>query len=371
MDSTKTMRSLFAYTFCFGAMCMLASCGEHEEKKAEAAAPFVINDSIARIISIDTVQTHELEGNLELNGQVTFNENTVVRVMPLVTGTVQNVNAQLGDYVTQGQVLATIRTGELSELQNNLIAANANLSVSKKNLEVAKELEKKGINSQKEVEEAQQEFNKNQSEVNSATQKLNIIGGNASGSEVTVKAPVSGYIVDRKVNPNQVVDENNDQPMFVVSDLKQVWVMASVYESDIEKVKVGESVKISTIAYPDKEFNGTINYVSNVLDPDNKTLKIRVVLNNSDNLLKPEMFAKVILDYKEKRTVPSIPKNAVVFEDSKNYVVVYKGRDKLEVRQIYLYPTHKEMLYIKSGLEPGELIIGRNQLLIYNALTSL
>lgn len=236
---------------------------------------------------------------------------------------------------------------------------------------MAKELEKKGINSQKEVEEAQQEFNRNQSEVNNATQKLSIIGGNASGSEVTVKAPVSGYIVDRKVNPNQVVDENNDQPMFVVSDLKQVWVIANVYESDIEKVKVGETVKINTIAYPDKDFTGTINYVSNVLDPDNKTLNIRVVLNNPNNELKPEMFAKVILDYKQKREVPSIPKNAVVFEDSKTYVVVYKGRDKLEARQIFLYPTHKDVLYIKSGLEPGELIISKNQLLIYNALTSL
>lgn len=109
MDGPKTMRSIFAYSLCFSSIFMLASCSEHEEKKEEAPTAFVINDSIARIITIDTVQTHELEGNLELNGQVTFNENTVVRVMPLVTGTVQNVNAQLGEYVTQGQVLATIR----------------------------------------------------------------------------------------------------------------------------------------------------------------------------------------------------------------------------------------------------------------------
>ena len=371
MERTKNMRSLFAYTLCLGTTFMLASCGEHEEKKAETSAPFVINDSIARLITIDTVKMHELEGNLELNGQITFNENTVIRVMPLVTGTVENVNVQLGEYVTQGQALATIRSSELAELQNNLAAATANLNVARKNLEVSKELEKKGINSQREVLEAQQEVNKDESEVNSDSRKINMIGGSASGGEVTVKSPVSGYIVERKINPNQVVDENNDDPMFIVSDLKQVWVIANVYEADIEKVKIGESVKITTIAYPDKEFDGTINYISNVLDPDNKTLKVRVVLNNANNELKPEMFAKVILNFKEKKQVPSIPKDAVVFEDSKTYAVVYKGRDKLEVRQIFLYPTHNEVLYIKSGLEPGEMIIGKNQLLIYNALTSL
>jgi cobalt-zinc-cadmium efflux system membrane fusion protein len=243
--------------------------------------------------------------------------------------------------------------------------------VARKNLEVVKELEQKGINSQKEVTEPQQEVNKGESEVNSLNKKISIIGGSASGSEVVVKSPVSGYIVERKINPNQVVDENNDEPMFIVSDLKEVWVLASVYEADIEKVKLGATVKISTIAYPDKEYTGTINYISNVLDPDNKTMKVRVVLTNPNNELKPEMFAKVILDYKDKKLVPSVPKDAVVFDDSKTYVVVYKDRKNLTVRQIELYPTRKEQIYIRKGLEPGEMIIGKNQLIIYNALTSL
>jgi cobalt-zinc-cadmium efflux system membrane fusion protein len=66
-----------------------------------------------------------------------------------------------------------------------------------------------------------------------------------------------------------------------------------------------------------------------------------------------------------------VPKDAVVFDDSKTYVVVYKDRKNLTVRQIELYPTRKEQIYIRKGLEPGEMIIGKNQLIIYNALTSL
>src|ERR1019366_3154164 len=113
MKPGKVNLSSFAYIFCICGLLVLASCGT-DEKKPEVKGAFVLNDSIAKIITIDTVKTHELEGNLELNGQVTFNENTVVRVMPLVTGTVETVKVQLGEHVTQGQILATIRSSELA-----------------------------------------------------------------------------------------------------------------------------------------------------------------------------------------------------------------------------------------------------------------
>ena len=100
-------------------------------------------------------------------------------------------------------------------------------------------------------------------------------------------------------------------------------------------------------------------------------MKVRVVLSNPNVELKPEMFAKVILDYKQKNLVPCIPHESVVFDDSKTYVVVYQSRDKLSVRQIDLYSTHEKVLYVRSGLQPGEMIVSKNQLLIYNALISL
>jgi len=350
----------------------LASC-QHEKKvdESEVKAAFVLNDSVANIIKIDTVKSHILEGGLDLNGEITFDENKVVRVMPLVTGTVADVNIELGDYVTQGQTLATIKSSELANLQSQLSAATADLNIAKKNLEVSKDLAQKGINSEKEVMQTQQEVNKDEASVANLNKQLSIIGGGESGSQVQIKSPVNGYIVKRSINPNQVIDANNNDPLFIVSDLKQVWVMANVYEADIEKIKSGEDVNITTIAYPDQVFKGKISYISNVLDPENKTMKIRVVLDNPNNLLKPDMFAKVSLTYKDNIEVAAIPKDAVVFDESRNFVVVYEGRDKLSVRHIDLYPPGKDLLYVRNGLKPGERIIGKNQLIIYNALTSL
>jgi cobalt-zinc-cadmium efflux system membrane fusion protein len=364
----------FFVVVLLGSLAALTSCETKTEKK-EAEKPFAINDSIAKIITIDTVQSHELEGNLELNGEVTFDQTSMLNVFSLTTGVAEEVKVQMGDYVQKGQVLATIRTNDLLDLQKDLATNIAEANIAKKEYDVAKDLETKGINSQKEVLEAEQNLNKENADVEALKKELAVIGGDATGAVVYVRSPISGYVVERHVNSNQNVDKADQnqgiEPLFVISDLKNVWVMANVYEADIEKVKLGEQVNISTIAYPDKVFKGTINFISNVLDPVNKTMKVRVVLNNPNVELKPEMFAKVILDYKQKNLVPCIPHESVVFDDSKTFVVVYQSRDKLAVRQIDLYPTHEKVLYVRSGLQAGEVIVSKNQLLIYNALISL
>ncbi|HEY0262044.1 MAG TPA: efflux RND transporter periplasmic adaptor subunit, partial [Chitinophagales bacterium] len=167
------------------------------------------------------------------------------------------------------------------------------------------------------------------------------------------------------------IEGTETDPMFIVSDLKQVWVIASVYEDDISKITMNDDVEISTIAYPEKVFRGKISYISSVLDAENKTMQIRIVLDNSDYKLKPEMFAKVALDFQQNIEVPSIPRTSVVFDDNKNYVIIYEGDDKLSIRQVEFYPNIKNVLFIKSGLNVGERIISKNQLLIYSQLNQL
>ncbi|MCC6691474.1 MAG: efflux RND transporter periplasmic adaptor subunit [Bacteroidia bacterium] len=355
---------------CMALMIVLFSCKLKSSDETESQKPYMLSDSVLKIIRIDTVKTHLLEGLLDLNGEITFNENSVVRVMPLIDGVVEDVRVQLGDYVKQGEVIATVKSSYLTDLQSKLSAATAEMNIAKKKYEVTKTLADKGINSEKDVLEAQQNLNKAEAEFANTNKELTIIGGTISGNIAQIKSPVSGYVVSRGVNPNQVIEKGVNDPLFIVSDLKQVWVIANVYESDIEKVKTGEDVSIVTIAYPDKVYSGTIDYLSNVLDPESKTMKIRIVLDNPHNELKPDMFAKVSLRYENNIEVPSISKDAVVFDESKSYVIIYEDRDKLSVRPIELYPANKDVLYIKKGLKAGEKIIGKNQLLIYNELTS-
>src|SRR5664279_6595542 len=114
--------------------------------------------------------------------------------------------------------------------------------------------------------------------------------------EYIVRSPIDGFVVERQVNNNMMIRSDNATALFTISDLKNVWVMANVYESNITAVRMGDSVNITTLSYPGKIFRGKIDRIMNVLDPSNKVMKLRIVLGNPGYLLKPEMFASVVVN---------------------------------------------------------------------------
>jgi len=106
-----------------------------------------------------------------------------------------------------------------------------------------------------------------------------------------------------------------------------------------------------------------------VLDPDNKVMKIKIALPNPDMLLKPQMFTNVVISNNENQQSVSVPAKAIVFDSSKNYVVVYNDKCDLKVRQVSIIKTVDDVTYIASGLKPGEKVISKNQLLLYDEIT--
>jgi cobalt-zinc-cadmium efflux system membrane fusion protein len=158
--------------------------------------------------------------------------------------------------------------------------------------------------------------------------------------------------------------------LFTISNLKNVWVYANVYEADISKIKEGYTVQVLPLSYPDKVFKGKIDMVSQVLDPQSKALKVRINLDNEEMLLKPDMFTKVIVSNEEGTRSLCIPSASVVQQDGKNYVVVYVNDSDLKVAQIGIVKTVENKTYINSGLNPGDKLISKNQILIFNQLTS-
>jgi cobalt-zinc-cadmium efflux system membrane fusion protein len=161
---------------------------------------------------------------------------------------------------------------------------------------------------------------------------------------------------------------DNSTNLFTISDLKRVWVLANVYESDIAGIREGEQVSVSTLSYPDKVFTGSIDKIYNVLDPDNKTMKVRIQLDNSGNLLKPEMFANVIVKQIRDGSMLAVPSESVVFDRNKYWVVVYGGQCNVQTRLIDIAKTTSAYTYILSGVKAGEKVLTRKQLFIYYAM---
>jgi cobalt-zinc-cadmium efflux system membrane fusion protein len=352
------------------ALISLTACQEKKTGTMETKQ-VCISDSLQKMIKIDTAKSTPMKDELTLSGEVSFDENKVVKVFPFTSGQVIEVKVSLGDKVTKGQTLAVIRSADVAGSYTDLSATKSDLAINKRQLEQAEYLYKNGISSERDYTEAKENYNKAVAANSKVRDQIAINGGgntNASGSLV-IKAPGSGYIVEKNISAGNFIRPDNSSSLFTISDMKDVWIWANVFETDIAKVKKGYDAKITTLAYPDKTFNGKIDEISSVLDPDNKVMKVRVALDNKDMLLKPEMFTNVLISNKEGSSSVAIPSSAVIFDSSKNFVVVYNSKCDLQVRAVSVIKTVDDITYIASGLKPGDKVISKSQLLLYNALT--
>ncbi|MEO7532078.1 MAG: efflux RND transporter periplasmic adaptor subunit [Sediminibacterium sp.] len=350
-------------------ICLLASC-KTPEQKPEESKQVCVSDSMQSRITLDTAMLSNISNQLQLSGEVGFDENKVVKVFPYTSGQLMEVKVSVGDRVTAGQVLAVIKSADVAGNYSDLKTTSSDIAIAKRQLDNAKLLYEKGISSEKEYEEAKENYQKAVTANQKITDALRINGGgntNASGV-YTIKAPVSGYIVEKTANAGSFIRQDNAVNLFTISDLKNVWIWANVFETDIAKIKEGYAAAVKTIAYPDKIFHGRIDKISEVLDPNNKVMRIRINLPNDGLMLKPEMFTNVLIENTEQSKAVSIQADAMVFDGGKNYVVIYKGKCDLKLMEVQVMKTDNNRAYISSGLTAGDIIISKNQVLFYNAI---
>ena len=188
-------------------------------------------------------------------------------------------------------------------------------------------------------------------------------------STYEIKSPVSGFVIEKNVSRNMQIRSDQTEAMFTISGLDNVWVMADVYESDISKVYEGAPVRITTLAYREKKFTGTVDKVYNMLDSESKTMNIRVKLKNEDYMLKPGMFTNVYVQSKvEGKEMPRVDARAVIFENGKHYIVSIGSDNILQTNEVTVFKQTEKDCFLESGVKAGDRIINRNALLVYNAL---
>jgi cobalt-zinc-cadmium efflux system membrane fusion protein len=364
------MRKNFFIGVLGAAILLMASC--HEPKADGKPDKFVLSDTMAKMIELDTVTNCSIDNTLTLSGQVSFNENNIIKIFPHSSGQVVESKVTLGDKVTKGQVLAVISSADIAGNYADLSGAEADIAIAKRQLDDQQSLYERGIASEKDYNEAKQDYQKALAEKNKIQSSININSGVQSSASGVYKlvAPIDGYVVEKKVNAGDFIRSDMADNLFTISDLKNVWVWANVFEADISRVSEGEDVKVTTLAFPDKVYNGKIDKISQVLDPENKAMKIRISLNNSDLSLKPQMFARVTVDTKASQQALCIPFSSILTEDGKNYIVSYYSRDSLKVKPITLLQVAGNKAYVSGDLQPGDKLVVKNQLLLYNALNA-
>lgn len=359
----------------------LSGCGDPKPEKTQApqhveAGPgqAVIDPDSPQLAQIKTeaVQASQVPmGNVSAPGKVEANMNRLSHVMLPVTGRVQSVMARIGDFVRQGQPLLTLESADVDaavssyqQAQAGVTQAKSALAKAQMDLDRAKDLLEHGAVPQKEVlnaqavtVQAQAGVEQAQAASEQAKRRLELLGAGSGsyGQRITIHAPISGKVLEMSV-VNGEFRNDLSAPVLTIADLSSVWVTSDVPETAIRLIKQGEPVKISLTAYPEETFRGRVALISDVVDPQSRTVKVRAELPNPDGRLKPEMFGSIQLT-EETEMKPTVPAAAVIAAEGRSLVWREKSRGVFEKVAITTGAQVGDRIAVLSGLSPSDRVV--------------
>lgn len=363
MKNITYLFSLFILFFC--------NCKTNTDATAPTdteAEPYCLSEQMKKTTEFVNVKERPIHEQLVLTGKIEYNQNDLVAFKSLLSGVVDEVKFELGDAVKKGQVLAIVKSTEIQDLTQERRALESQVTLLKKQLKTKKELLEDGLIAKSEVLEVEYELQTASYELEKTNANLNLYKAIGDG-KFQILAPKNGYIVQKSIAVGQTITGEDETPLFSVSNLNQVWVMVNIYPNELKYVKKGNPVKVKTLADPDKIYNGKIDKIYNVLDDEEHVLKARVVLENTDLQLLPGLRTDIVIDKDNTLgQATAIPNSALIFENNKNYIVVYTGDCDLKILKVNIIAKNEEYTYIKENLNSNEKVVTQNALILYEQL---
>lgn len=364
------------------AMLILAGC--HSQNNASSmtsfssranssATPqlFTIPADQMSHVQLLTVSAGTMTHTLRLTGTVAYNAFKTTSVITQVGGPVSKIMVVPGDHVKMNQPMLDVSSPDYSQLLDGYLKAADSYRLADILYKRAQDLYAHEAIAKQDLEQAESNRTQARADLNAAEQGMRILGIKnpedlakaPSSSQIQVLAPIAGEVVERLVSPGQVVQAGQTQA-FTISDLSTVWVLANVYQADLQYVKEGDDVVVQTDAFAES-FHGKISYVSPALDPNTRTLQARIVVDNHGEKLKRDMYCTVTVTAGVLKNVLAVP-NAAVLRDENNepYVYVLTGENQFARRDVVLGEMQNNQTQIKKGIAPGDRVVGNGSLFL-------
>ncbi len=324
-------------------------------------------------LQVEAAQVHELNEYLQVPGTVQPTDSRVNTVRPLARGRLHDVLVRVGDRVRKGQPLATYDNIEAGELTAQLASARAELErlrvqerVLARQTERSRALADIGAVPKKEFEQASadqqaaaQSIKSQEGVISGIVARLRRFGASQTDVQATpvttITSPIAGVVTKLDASPGEVVESTS--ALFTIADLSTVWVQAEVYEKDLGRLRVGQSAFITVDTYPNQPFTGRVTYVSDVLDPQTRTAKVRCEVPNGDMRLKLDMYANVNLPTTFSRRTLAVPTGAIQEVGDKTVVFIRRTATQFEPRWISAGNTVRDLVEITNGLKEGEPVV--------------
>ncbi len=340
-----------------------------------------LTDAQLKSIKIGVAAGHAFPQERTAVGSIDFNENLAVQVFSPYQGKIIRAYAEVGDQVKKGQTLFTIESPDLIQADSNLIAAAGLLDLTTHALARAKQLyEVQGI-AEKDLQQAISDQQTAEGALKAGRDAVRVFGKSEAEIDaivahrkidpvLVVPSPITGQITARVAQPGLLVQPGNAPAPYIVADVVTVWMLANVAESNVQFINVGQKVGVSTMAYPNQQYEGKITVVGASVDPNLHTLLVRSEIQNPRRELKPGMLANFVIRIGDPVSAAAVPPDSVVREgDGTMTVWVTTDRHHFTQRKVKLGQQGAEYDQIIDGLKPGELVVTDGAVFLDNMLS--
>lgn len=346
------------------------------DSKPKAASNHVIlaeDASQLAFLKLEKAALAPLPASDPMNARLSVAEDLTARIFPPVEGRVIALPAGLGDRIASGAPLAVIDAPDFGQAIADLRKAESDATQKKKALARAQTLFEGEALARRELEASEADAHAAGAEVERARLRLENLspaGSRIDGQRLVLRAPLAGIVVDRQANPGTQVRPDAANPLFVISDLKRLWLNIDLPEKAAALAKPGTAVDFTVDAYPGEDFPAHIERVGAMVDPATRRIPVRAVIDNSDGRLKPEMYARATISQLDGENSIRLPVSALLTSGLTAHLFVQVGPREFERRAVGIARQDAEFVYLTaaSPVHAGDSVVIKGALLLASEL---
>jgi len=328
----------------------------------------VLSDEETDAVKLETAlaEHRSLSARLSAMGRVLENQYRKAIVSYPFSARIARIDARVGKWVRAGDTLVVLQSEEVGTAVSEFYKAIADHELAQVNFERQDQLFQNGVGARKDFSAAEAQLRVAEASRNAAEKKLHVLGFTESqvllltethqvSPMIALQAPIAGKVVTNNAVLGAMVDEATE--ILTIMDPNVLWAEAEIYERDIARVRTGQKVEVTVPAYPDEVFRGTISYISDILQPETRTITVRTEVTNTDLKLKPGMFADLTIELSQNGHAVAVPAEALLDDHGLPFLFVQTGENRFEPRLVTVGASGEGFVEILSGLEVDEEVV--------------
>jgi cobalt-zinc-cadmium efflux system membrane fusion protein len=278
---------------------------------------------------------------------------------------ISGIPVRIGEWVKKGQPLLALQSEEVGRAKSEFYKATADLELARSSHAREKRLFERGVGAEKNVISAEAEYKVALAQLDAAEKKLHVLGfseedvqaiarSHQINPEIMLFAPITGKIIEHNAVLGSMIDQSSE--LMTIMDPSILWVDAEIFEKDIAKIRIGQTVRVALQAFPGQSFQGELTYIGDMMKEDTRTITVRTEVENRDSRIKPGMFAEMTIFLSNGRRVISLPAEAIL-DDNSEQIVFIKGEDHFLPKLVTVGNQHDGYCEITSGIREGEEVV--------------